>query len=476
MGEYLVLEGEESSVVAQVVEERYVKTPGLQEDLIRMGLASGNDGEVDSEVGRATRYLVDSKVVICVARGGLVDGSFTHVPPSIPDRSSTSVEKRSVAELLAKFQPSSFGYVDMGFDPRGVPVRVPVESLDGSLTVITGMKGSGKSHLSKILFSDLVKRGAPCLVLDLNGEYTGLTVEEDLSEVVNAPKIDVYRPGENLHFAPRIIGRDTIRGIFTKILGLPGVSCNVFSEVWDLVSQAGDVTLESLIKGTKRVVNNSMVRDALVARLMTLRSCRFVSDIEEGTAVEDMLERGRGSVVVLKNLSPTERRILVEILLSTLRRELVHERISPFFLFAEEAHMYVRDTYWEDIVTRMRHFGMFVVFITNQPDALEPQIYRQMDNSFIFRFRNEQDIEYLARTASIDSMSLKTLVSNLPTGTCLSIGEASCGLPVPINVRQLELDAQGGTRNVFKKVEDGSREVRASPISLRLRGPSSESP
>ena len=63
--------------------------------------------------------------------------------------------------------------------------------------------------------------------------------------------------------------------------------------------------------------------------------------------------------------------------------------IKPIFLFAEENSFVVKDTYWEDIITRMRHFGIFTTFVTNQPDALSDGIYRQVDNIFLFNFMND---------------------------------------------------------------------------------------
>jgi hypothetical protein len=42
------------------------------------------------------------------------------------------------------------------------------------VSVITGVKGSGKSHLAKVILLQLIERGAPCLVFDINREYIHL--------------------------------------------------------------------------------------------------------------------------------------------------------------------------------------------------------------------------------------------------------------------------------------------------------------
>ena len=42
------------------------------------------------------------------------------------------------------------------------------------VNVIVGAKGSGKSHLAKVILLRLIWAGAPCLVLDGNRDYGGL--------------------------------------------------------------------------------------------------------------------------------------------------------------------------------------------------------------------------------------------------------------------------------------------------------------
>ena len=89
-------------------------------------------------------------------------------------------------------------------------------------------------------------------------------------------------------------------------------------------------------------------------------------------------------------------------------------QIPPVFLFAEEAHLYVRDTYWEDIITRMRHFGIYATFITNQPDAINDGIYRQVDNIFLFNFTNDNDLDKISKVSLADRDTIRSIVKTLP--------------------------------------------------------------
>jgi DNA helicase HerA-like ATPase len=142
--------------------------------------------------------------------------------------------------------------------------------------------------------------------------------------------------------------------------------------------------------------------------------------------------------------------MLVELLLGKLKELLSKEAISPIFLFAEEAHLYLRDTYWDDIVTRMRHLGLFTTFITNQPSSIQETIYRQVDNIFLFNFLNDRDLEAISRVAKIDVESVKLIVKELPPRHCLIIGDAVQNFPLVVNVRSLDVDTMGETRYFFK--------------------------
>src|SRR6478752_10594325 len=124
--------------------------------------------------------------------------------------------------------------------------------------------------------------------------------------------------------------------------------------------------------------------------------------------------------------------MIVEVVLSKIVDLLEKVVIPPIFLFAEEAHLYVRDTYWEDIVTRMRHFGIYSTFITNQPDAINDTIYRQVDNIFLFNFTNDTDLEKISKVSLLDSSTIKSLVKTLSVGGCLSIGRIVSNLPMVV--------------------------------------------
>jgi len=126
------------------------------------------------------------------------------------------------------------------------------------------------------------------------------------------------------------------------------------------------------------------------------------------------------------------------------------QKVPPVFLFAEEAHLYLRDTYWEDLITRMRHFGVFTLFVTNQPDAIDQKIYRQVDNIFLYNFSNDSDLALVAQASMADADTVKAIVKTLPPRMCLLLGYAVRNLPVVVGVDPFDSPASGLTRRYFQ--------------------------
>jgi DNA helicase HerA-like ATPase len=179
----------------------------------------------------------------------------------------------------------------------------------------------------------------------------------------------------------------------------------------------------------------------------------FVENLEDSLDLnilfKTLSERGGGLIVNLKDQSSISRRMIVELILGKLKTLLSKKIIPPLFLFAEEAHLYLRETYWDDIVTRMRHLGLFTTFITNQPNSIQENIFRQVDNLFLFNFINDKDLEAISRISKIDAESLKILVKDLPPKHCLVIGDAVNNFPAIIRTKDLEVKTMGETRLFF---------------------------
>jgi DNA helicase HerA-like ATPase len=322
------------------------------------------------------------------------------------------------------------------------------------LNIITGKKETGKSHLSKLLMVNLVSYKATVVVFDLNGEYVSLGMTADGKRTAQHDKIHVLTPSQNFKVALRQLNLHILLGILIHALHLPGTSAREFRRIWQALKERDNLTLHELGETIRNWICNQHVRDALFSRYHALLNSGFFTDnVAEATLLEECLlkakEEGSAIIINLRNTSAIDRQIVVEYVLGKLVESLTSWKLKAVFLFAEEAHLYLRETYWDDIVTRMRHFGIFTTFITNQPDTIRENIYRQADNIFLFNFTNEHDLDVVSRAARVDAETVRSIARDLPPHYCLALGKVVRDFPVVAKVKALDVKTMGETRLFF---------------------------
>jgi len=456
-GDYLLVEDQRSrrGLIIQVIDIQFANIPGILEDILRdvMTEESIQGNDVDPlDISSQVAVLKDTKLLVCKIRGALEDGRPTHNVAWLPSRINSSVSKFPIETLTSEESPSR--PIHLGAIEQSSRFIIDAKALDGRLNIVTGKKGTGKSHLSKLLAMSLLDHGAPCLILDVNGEYTNLTRRASGQSSPYEGKITILTPRLSLRFTLAEVGLGTIMDILLHALDLPGTSARVFARIWRQLEQNSDLTLKTLGEAIASSDCHESVRDALQSRYNTLADAGIFTDdpsVANSRRLLELLAGGSAVVVNMKNQSFTIRRIVVELLLSKITELLSCARLRAVFLFAEEAHLYLRETYWDDIVTRMRHLGIFTTFITNQPDTIQESIYRQADNIFLFNFTNERDLDVVSRAAKVDGESVRLLVKDLPTGHCLAIGDVVRDFPIVVNVRPLDVETLGGTRFFFEE-------------------------
>ena len=451
-GDYLLIEdsGLAKGLLVQAIDLQYANVPGVLEDILRDVMTDGELAGQDIDplnISSEVDALKDTRLAVCKIRGTITqDGGLSPSTSWIPSRTSSRIRQYPINRLIMNGgkRPLKVGNND------GEAVHIDASGLDGGLNIITGRKGTGKSHLAKLMLLSLSSFGAPCVILDVNGEYVNLHKSKDGR--LASTRLSVLAPRSGLNFAMNKLGLRTVAGVLSNALDLPATSSKVFSTIWRDLEARGDLTLPSLIQTVQSWSCHDSVREALISRLQVLLESGLFSDESNPLTEEKVLHaiEGGGILVVnLKNQSHTVRRILVEIFLGELTKILSSNWLKAAFLFAEEAHLYLRETYWDDIVTRMRHIGLFTTFITNQPDTVQEAIYRQADNVFIFNFTNEHDIETIGKVAKSDSETIRYLVRGIPTRRCLLLGNVVRDLPMMVDVEPLDVRTMGETRLFF---------------------------
>ena len=371
----------------------------------------------------------------------------------MPSRTNSRVARLMVDELWGTLPPLGTRRIKIGRVDSDSEFSIAAESLDGRITVITGRKESGKSHLAKMLLRGLLEQGAYSVVFDLNDEYASIGQRADGTRTSVYGKVRALRPGRELKFSLATVGLRSITNLLSHSLDMPGTSLREFVKIWEQLESRSELSLASLESAIQQWRCNEFVRDALFARYHTIASCGLFSDSpHQQFDLQDFFDTSAGGgalIVTLSGVSPLNRKMVVELMLSRIVELLERRKIPPVFLFAEEAHLYLRDTYWEDLITRMRHFGVFTVFVTNQPDAIDQKIYRQVDNIFLYSFSSDSDLSLISQASMADTDTVKAIVRTLPPRMCLFIGHAVNNLPVIVSVDSFDSPASGTTRRFF---------------------------
>jgi len=453
-GDYLLITDGDKKLLAQVIDIEYAEVPGALEDALReLASESVSIKHFDPyNVGSILAEVRDSRLIIGKFRGVIVNGVLRNDVLWLPSRFNSRIERAS-PELLSELSRTYGRRRIVIGECMGSAMSINAEDLDGRLTIITGKKETGKSYLTKLLITSLAKYGAKIVVLDVNGEYVGLSQTTDGSASDIAEKLVPLIPGENFKISVEDAGLKTMLDILQYILGTPATSLREFIRLWGIIEKVeGRVTLKGLIDGLTRIQVHESVREALMSRLMSLRETGFFDD-ENPIQLDEVLNSKQDGGIFVIDLSRClshSRKIVVEYLLSKLSTLLTRGVIDPLFLVAEEAHLYLRETYWDDLVTRMRHIGLFPIFVTNQPDSIPETVYRQADNIFLFNFTNESDLNYISKASRVDSETARLIAKSLPPRYCLVIGRVVSDLPMVVRVREISLRTMGETKLLFR--------------------------
>jgi hypothetical protein len=459
-GDYLLIDDKypTKSLIAQVIDVQFASVPGVLEELLRTfpndeGNFQGED--IDPlEIAPYTMYIQDISILICKIRATFNNKVLTPSTSWLPSRSQSIIKKLPILELLKIAKVNGSLPITLGMTKDSSPLTIDASSLDGRLNIITGKKGCGKSHMSKLLMASLIDYKATVVIFDLNGEYSSLGLSINGRRNRYYEKIHELIPAKNFKVSLNQLHLNVVMGIMTHALKLPGASTREFRRIWKTLHDKNQLTLFELGETIKNLNCNLHIRDALLSRYYTLVNSGFFTNNDDDSSFLDKCiirakDNGGAIIINLKNTSTIDRQIIVEFVLGKLVNLLACWKLKAVFLFAEEAHLYLRETYWDDIVTRMRHFGIFTTFITNQPDTIQDSIYRQADNIFLFNFTNEHDLEIVSRAARVDAQTVRAIAVDLPPQYCLVLGKVVEDFPIVTKVKALDIQTLGKTRLFF---------------------------
>lgn len=453
-------EKEGRGLLVQVIEQNLVDLTGILEDIIRIESMERISFEehappeyrtytFDVKNMKFARAKIRKELKVSDQVEEIVDWTGW-----VPDRSA-KVESIDDGWILDKLKIGKKFYkypIFLGkIAHNKEELVISAHDLQG-ISIIVGKKGTGKSHLAKALLLGLIDNGAIGVVFDINDEYSALRYNLDGTESRYSDKIITLDPGVNLRFTLPYIGANVFFDVMQTAMGLPEASAFELRNIWNRLERDGQLTFRNLRQQAENTLDRRIL-GAIIRRLDRMEQTKlFTDNPEEAVEFEKEFERiknGGALVINLKLKSKDTIDLVVQTVLSKLQ-EILEKGGSPVFIFAEEAHFYLRETDWADAVTRMRHLGIYQIYMTNTPTEIRELVIRQTDNLFLFHLTEESDLAHISPAAKIDPETVIQVAKALPARRCLIVGEVTNHYPFIIDVTSLDVKVAGATKKYFE--------------------------
>lgn len=507
VGETLRIEERDTGegLVVQIIAFRMVTYPSLiQEQLqLAVGQAPGISAEILTYLSEAKESLEaleanevrNLKIAISKIRK-LTGQSWDQWDGWIPTR-DVEVTRVSDRELFDNSVADLGNPLHIGETLRGRPFTIEGHYLE-KINIVTGVKGAGKSHLSKVLLLELIHAGAPCVVFDLNREYIHLPkheIDPQGGEVLHKGILHL-KAGTNLKLGVRQFGLNPLVTMLTKF-GLPDVSAmhfeNRMSRLLEEASYHEQQGRKAPFIGIQHLLEmaddlefspNEVVSAAIRSRLEAARNTGvFAEAPEEATSMQleyDKIGQGGALVIDISSLTNLSRQGFVQAIIDILReiceREIQRGTGRFPFVFFEEAHLYINRNTIGYIVTRSRHLGMTCFFVTNMVGGLDETVLRQVDNLFLLHLPFDDDVRHISKSAIVDQETMSSYVKRLRRHHALILGDVTRHYPVIIKIKELKGIRTAGETQFFFKPKTASAPIDSSLPSPDMVVPEASEP
>jgi hypothetical protein len=467
----------EQGIIIQVISNDSHEYSGITQELMQRILESRlarTEVMIDRELG--LDELRNLKVAKAKIRKRIQDGTWVPWDGWIPTR-NVIIESVSNEALISNVLPDVLIPVCF-MSYRGNEVNINGPLLD-KVNVITGVKGSGKSHLSKHLVLQLSTIGIPCIIFDINGEYLQL------------PNIIHLRWGET--YLPDLaqMGPYALIHIVRTFAPLPEASANEFEHriirIFDerqayAAAQGRDAQIDLDYLIAQGWSNNDYINRAIRRRLERINGLGlFRSGDEQEDAYHNFrvvydlaCSELRPIVVDLRDQTIHMQNTLSSSILKQLenicRQETTNDTCRYPFVFFEEAHFYVEPDDILDIITRGRHIGLSSVFVTNSPQKLPDTVFRQLDNLFLQTFHHKDDIRMVSKNSFTDEETIDSFATRMLPHHALMIGQVTQRYPIICRVNPLPagIPPTGVTRNSWDRIIATQRAANSSDSDERI--------
>ncbi|MEM2907625.1 MAG: ATP-binding protein [Candidatus Hadarchaeales archaeon] len=435
-GQFIELETEEGKVIAFVARviktNRYFMRPESVKEYERGGRSLSSIFPAD----RWEYLIADARALGVWTEQGLERVSF---PPS-PGQKVYKADP----QLLVGF---------LGFDDRGVeigclkyhdlPVRLNLTELLRKHVAILSQSGGGKSYTLSVIVEELLDRPpelgrVAVVVVDVHGEHTCFAESEGYSDRV------VVLPAREVRIGVPNLSSSSFREFVPDMTEAQARELQrVLDELRAEMRSGGEpFGLEEVIHRVEQSCGlHRQMQQALLGWLFDLRSLGMFDRVDF-PKWEELLEPGRAVIIDMSDMTSLRKK---QILVAHVARRLFNARkrgrVPPFVLCLEEAHNFcpteaaISKHVIETIAREGRKFYASLVLVSQRPVRLSTTALSQVNTNIILRITNPYDLEHIKQSSEAITGEVVDMVSSLPVGEALIVGEA-VNHPIFVKVRR----------------------------------------
>ncbi len=349
-----------------------------------------------------------------------------------------------------------------------VPIYLDINAMVQKHVSILAKTGGGKSYIAGVLVEELMKHHVTTVVIDPHGEYGSLMERGKRAGSSNrfrveprayADAIQVFSPDTKVNTGARPL-KFTLSNLDARdILSLTGsakVRTHLTSlrKALDILRAATkDYTIPDIIRVLEREEDpqNAALMDEL----------EYLSEVEifarEGTRIDELVVKGRTTIVNLKGVAPDIQELVVNRLATAIFELRKVGRIPPLMLVVEEAHNFcpqvgqvASSRIFRTMASEGRKFGLGLLIITQRAAKVDKNVLSQCNTQIILKVTNPNDLK--AITASVEGLTtaMAEEIQRLPVGVAIVTGG---GIQMPLLVEVRPRETKHGGESV-KVIED----------------------
>jgi hypothetical protein len=414
---------------------------------------------------------IEEKVSANIAVIGYRDDRGLLQVPLTPFRAGeqvTRAETDLIAEVIGiKNNKKTGAYVGklVGHD---IPILLDINLMVQKHVSVLAKTGGGKSYITGVLIEELLKHGVTSMIIDPHGEYGSLRDKGKHDRLMDRfgveprgykDQIAEFSPDTKVNAGAKAL-RFTLSNLDARdILSLANPS--QLKQRLPALRRALEVLRASVREFDVGDIIRVLQREDEVQNQPLIDDLLYLQEVDifakEGTRIDELVQKGRTSIVNLKGVPPDVQELVVNRIADALFRLRKLNRVPPMMLVVEEAHNYcpqvgsaASSKVLRTIASEGRKFGLGLFVITQRAAKVDKNVLSQCNTQIILKVTNPNDLK--AITSSVEGITpgMEEEIQRLPIGQAIVMG-AGIQMPLIVEVRARETRHGGESVTVIEE-------------------------